>query len=141
MMLDEARVRFCDWNESGGSLEYDISHLHDDWDVVIQTYEVRGISYEEQLIYTSDFTLFRQGSAVPEDFARYPAAHKRQLWEIIFAIKQRFLDEVRPAIVEHFIKAPYGVTQRLALYRKHLDLREYDVEQTSHTFTFIRRTL
>ncbi len=140
-MLDEARIRFCDWGAGGGSLEYDISQLHHDWDVVIQTYEVRGTSYEEQLIYTSDFTLFRHGSAVPDDFARYPAAHKRQLWEIIFAIKQRFLDEVQPAIIEHFIKAPYGVNQRLALYQKHLDLQDYDVEQTSHTFTFIRRAV
>lgn len=140
-MLDEARIRFCDWDESGSSLEYDISHLHEEWDVVIQTYEVRGISYEEQLIYTSDFTLFRHGSMVPSDFSEYPAAHKRQLWEIIFAIKQRFLDEVRPDIVEHFIKAPYRVAQRLSLYRKHLDLQEYEVEQTSHTFTFIRRTV
>ena len=140
-MLDEARVRFCDWDEDGGSLEYDISQLHEDWDVVIQTYEVRGISYEAQLIYTSDFTLFRRGSAVPDDFSGYPAAHKRQLWKIIFAIKQRFLDDVQPAIVEHFIKAPYRVAQRLALYQQHLDLREYEMEQTSHTFTFIRRGL
>ncbi|MFD2787226.1 hypothetical protein [Hymenobacter rubripertinctus] len=140
-MLDEARIRFCDWDESGGSLEYDISNLHPDWDVLIQAYEVRGVSYEEQLIYTSDFTLFRRGSAVPEDFCTYPAAYKPPLWQVIFAIKQRFLNEVQPAIVEHFIKAPYRVAQRLTLYQKHLDLRAYDVEQTSHTFTFIRRAV
>lgn len=139
-MLDEARIRFCDWSKSGGSLEYDISDLHADWDVVIQAYEVRGISYEEQLIYTSDFTLFRHGSAIPADFSTYPAAYKRQLWKVVFAIKRRFFAEVQPVIVEHFIKAPYRVAQRLALYKKHLDLRDYDVEQTSHTFTFIRRT-
>ncbi len=34
-MLDDARIRFCDWDKSGGSLEYDISHLHAEWDVVI----------------------------------------------------------------------------------------------------------
>ena len=102
---------------------------------------MRGISYDEQLIYTSDFTLFRHGSVVPADFSEYPAAHKRPLWEVIFAIKQRFLDEVRPDIVEHFIKAPYRVAQRLALYQKRLDLQDYDVEQTSHTFTFIRRAV
>ncbi len=70
---------------------------------------MRGISYEEQLIYTSDFTPFRHGSAVPADFSEYSVAHKRGLWEIIFAIKQRFLEEVHPDIVEHFIKAPYQV--------------------------------
>lgn len=34
-MLEEARIRYCQWDRTGGSLEYDISYLHPDWDLVI----------------------------------------------------------------------------------------------------------
>ncbi|AMR26957.1 hypothetical protein A0257_07440 [Hymenobacter psoromatis] len=138
-MLEEARIRSCDWDEAGGSLEYDISHLHPAWDVVIQAYEIRSVTHDGHLVYASDFTLYRRGSAVPADFSSYPKAAKQQLWAIIFAIKRKFFVEVRPAVVEHFIKAPYQAETRLALYQLHLDLRDYDVALTSTTFTFLRR--
>ena len=138
-MLEEGCIRFCDWNEHGGSLEYDISSIHPDWDVVIQTYEVSGVSFDGQLIYASNFSLYARGSNVPTYFSLYPSDKKRKLWEVIFAIKRKFFAEVKPDIVEHFIKAPYQVSTRLALYEQHLDLLDYTIEQTTHTFTLIRR--
>ena len=138
-MLDNARILFCDWNKAGGSLEYDISHLHPTWSVVIQAYDVRSVTHDGRLIYSSDFTLYLAGSAVPADFSRYAKEDKRRLWEVIFAIKRKFFTEVQPDIVEHFIKAPYRAETRLALYRLHLDLQAYDVAQTNTTFTFLRR--
>lgn len=138
-MLEESRIRVCDWDEAGGKLAYDISHIYPDWNLVIQAYEIRNVTHDGKLVYASDFTLYNLGSAVPADFSGYPKAAKQQLWAVIFAIKQKFFVEVQPDIVEHFIKAPYQVDARLTLYRLHLDLREYDVEQTKTTFTFLRR--
>ena len=71
-------------------MEYDISDLHPDWDVVIQAYEVRSVTHDGKLIYASDFTLYLAGSAVPADFSHYPKADKQQLWSVIFDIKRRF---------------------------------------------------
>ena len=138
-MLEESRIRFCDWSKAGGSLEHDISHLHPEWDVVIQAYEVRSVTHDGKLVYASDFTLYRAGSAVPADFSRYPKTDKQRLWAVIFDIKRRFFAEVQPDVVEHFIKAPYQVETRLALYQLYLDLPDYEVEQTNTTFTFLRR--
>ena len=140
-MLEEARIRYCQWDRAGGSLEYDISYLHPDWDLVIQTYEVRSITHDGKLVYASDFALYRAGSVIPADFSAYPQLYKQRLWKVIFAIKRKFFEEVQPDAVEHFIKAPYRVDTRLALYKLHLDLQEYEVEQTNTTFTFLRRGL
>ena len=105
-MLEADRIRFCDWSTAGGSLEYNISHLHPGWDVVIQAYEVRSVTHDGRLVYASDFTLYRAGSAVPADFSGYAKADKQQLWGVIFDIKRKFFAEVQPDVVEHFIKAP-----------------------------------
>lgn len=137
--MEAARIRFCDWSTAGCSLEYDISHLHPDWDVVIQAYEVRSVTHDGKLVYASDFTLYLAGSAVPADFSGYAKADTQRLWGVIFDIKRKFFAEVRPDMVEHFIKAPYQVETRLALYRLRLDLQDYEVEQTNTTFTFLRR--
>ena len=121
-------------------MEYDISYLHSSWDVVIQVYEVRSVTHDGQLVYASDFTLYLASSAVPADFSGYPKADKQRLRAVIFDIKRKFFAEVQPDVVEHFIKAPYQVEIRLALYRLHLNLQDYDVEQTNTTFTFLRRS-
>ena len=140
-MLDEALILTCDWSVAGGTLAYDISHLEADWSRVVQAYEIRSITYDGKFVYNSEFQLFKTGSDIPANFSAYPTAAKRRLWQVIFAIKQRFLDEVRPDVVEHFIKAPYGAAARLALYQRHLNLSDYDVMLTPQTFTFIRRDL
>lgn len=81
-MLEESRILLCDWGFAGGRLVYDISHLHPDWDVVIQSYDVRSVTTEGELIYTSDFQLFRGGEAAPSDFSAYPSKLKGQLWAL-----------------------------------------------------------
>ena len=78
-MLEESRIRFCDWSKASGSLEYDISHLVPEWDVVIWAHEVRNVTHDGKLVYASDFTLCLAGSAMPADFSRYPKADKQQL--------------------------------------------------------------
>ena len=138
-MLDETRILLCNWGFAGGRMVYDIRYLHPQWDIVIQSYDVRSVTTEGTLIYTSDFQLFRHGEPAPSDFAAYPSNVKGRLWKVIFAIKQQFLDEVRPAVVEHFIKTPYDAGARLALYQQHLDLAAYDVVLTPPSFLFIRR--
>ena len=138
-MLEKARIRYCQWDYAGGSLEYDISYLHPDWDLVIQTYEVRSVTHDGKLVYASDFALYRAGSVIPADFSAYPKLYKQRLWEVIFAVKRKFFEEVRPDAVEHFIKAPYLVEARLALYRAYLSLPDYTIEQTNTTFTYLRR--
>ena len=107
--------------------------------MVIQTYEVRSVTHDGKLVYASDFALYRAGSVIPADFSAYPKPHKQRLWEVIFAIKRRFFEEVRPDMVEHFIKAPHRVEARLALYKAYLSLPNYVIEQTNTTFTFLRR--
>lgn len=53
-------------------IEYSIWHLHPDWDVLTQTYEIRLMTDEGRFIYHSDFQLFPLGSSVPADFSCYP---------------------------------------------------------------------
>ncbi|MGI4735576.1 MAG: hypothetical protein ACRYG7_10395 [Janthinobacterium lividum] len=108
-------------------------------DLVIQTYEVRSVTHDGKLVYASDFTLYRAGSVVPAAFCAYSKLYKQRLWEVIFAIKRKFFEDVRLDVVEHFIKSPYRVEARLALYKAYLNLPEYVIEQTSTTFTFLRR--
>jgi len=97
------------------------------------------VTHDGKLVYASDFTLYLAGSAVPADFSHYSKADKQRLWSVIFDIKRRVFAKVQPDVVEHFIKAPYRVETRLALYKLHLDLQDYDVVQTKTTFTFLRR--
>ena len=45
-MLEEARIRYCQWEYAGGSLKYNTSYFHPDWDLIIQTYEVRSVIHD-----------------------------------------------------------------------------------------------
>lgn len=121
------RIRFCNWSKAGGSFGYDISHLRPDWDAVIQTCEVRSVTHDGELIYAISFTLYLAGSAVPADFSNYSKAGEQRLWSAIVRHQAGFFAEVQPGADEHFIKAPYQVETRLALYKLHLDLQDYDV--------------
>ncbi|MFD2718356.1 hypothetical protein ACFST9_06495 [Hymenobacter monticola] len=138
--LEQSRIQYCDWTEAGGELEYDISHLHPDWGVLIQTYRVASQNYDGQLIYESEFTLYKRGESVACIFADYPKAAKIELWKIIFAVKRKFFDEVEPAIVTHHIKQDHSVDQRYQLYAKYLDLPDYDIVPSHHDFTYFRKS-
>ena len=138
--LEEGRIIACDWSASGGTLTYDISHLHDDWDTLIQTYTVESQTFDGKLVYGSEFLLFAKGASIPSSFQKYAKAVKAQLWQIIFAVKKRFFEEVRPDIVTHFIKQPYSIKQRFALYCKWLVLPDYEADRTNYDIIYTRKT-
>ena len=134
------RIIECNWGIEGGIVEYDISYLHEEWDILSQSYRIESVTLEGYLVYTSEFLLFKKGEIVPSDFSSYSKKLKKKLWQLIFAVKRKFFDEVRPDVVEHFIKQPYSVEQRYKLYKKWLDPPGYDVEKTKHTIIYIKRT-
>ena len=130
----------CDWSASGGTLTYDISHLHGDWDVLIQTYTVESQTLDGKLMYGSEFVLFAKGASIPSSFQKYAKAVKARLWQIIFAVKKKFFEEVQPDIVTHFIKQPHSIKQRFALYCKWLALPDYEVDRTNYDIIYTRKT-
>ncbi len=138
--LEEARIIECDWNTSGGTLTYDISHLHDDWDTLTQTYTVESQTLDGKLVYGSEFLLFAKGANVPSSFQRYPKAVKAKLWQLIFVVKKKFFEDVQPDIVTHFIKQPHSIKQRFVLYYKWLALPDYDVDRTNYDIIYTRKT-
>jgi hypothetical protein len=138
--VEEAHILDCNWSEAGGQLEYDLHYLHPDWGLLIQSYEVISQNYEGQLIYGSEFTLHKYQQAADSSFSRYPKPLKAYLWKIIFAVKRKFFEEVKPAVVTHFIKQTHSGIQRYHLYAKHLDLPNYDIELVNpHTFIYLRK--
>ena len=136
--LDPTRITFSGWSAEGWQLIYDISYLHPDWDELIQTYRVETQNYEGQLIYTSEFRLYRQGQAVASDFSAYPKAIKAQLGQLIFAVKHLFFEQEQPAVVEHFIKQEYSAAARCVLYTKYLSLPNYRVVLSKFDFVYFR---
>ncbi|RZK44624.1 MAG: hypothetical protein EOO61_03180, partial [Hymenobacter sp.] len=100
--LDPTRFH-SGWTADGWQLTYDLSYLHPAWGQLIQTYQVISQDYEGQYIYESSFALYKQGEQVASSFASYPKQLKAVLWQIIFAVKRRFFEQVDPDIVTHFI--------------------------------------
>lgn len=136
--MEEARVLACDWGVNGGQLEYDISYLHPDWDLLIQSYRIDTTDYEGRPIYTSEFLLFKQGEAEPSDFSAYPKERKVELWKVVFAVKRKFFEEIEPALVVHFIKQPISVAHRYRLYSTYLALPNYRIDRTAHDIIYTR---
>lgn len=136
--LDETRILSCDWDEAGGSLEYDISYLHPDWRQLTQTYRIYSQTYEGQYIYYSEFRLYKYGEQAAASLRNYPKPLKAMLWQVIFAVKRKFFEEVRPAIVEHFIKQEHSVAQRHRLYAAHLSFPNYDIVCSEHDIVYFR---
>jgi len=137
--LEAGRIVACDWSASGGTLTYDISHLHDDWDVLIQTYTVESQTLDGKLVYGSEFLLFAKGAIIPSSFQKYTKAVKAQLWQVVFAVKKQFFEDIRPDIVTHFIKQPHSIKQRFALYCKWLALPDYEVDRTNYDIVYTRK--
>ena len=138
--LAEERIKSCDWDVSGGSLVYDISYLHPDFADVTQSYTIESVDWEGRLVYGSEFLFFKKGEAFPSDFGQYPKALKAQLWQVVFAIKRLFFEEVKPDIVLHFIKQPHSVAGRLELYQKQLALPGYLITRNSQEIVYTRQS-
>lgn len=137
--LDKTRILSCDWDEHGGSLVYDISHLHPEWSQLVQTYRIDSQTYGGHYIYTSEFRLYKRGEDVASDLAAYPKPLKAELWKIVYAVKDKFFEEVQPAIVTHFIKQPYSVGKRSRNYRKYLSFPNYDIVCSGSDITYFRK--
>jgi len=138
--LDEERILSCSWGKSGGSMECDISDIHEDFGQLTQSYTVESMTTDGKLVYGSEFLLFKKGKAVPEDFSRYPKEIKAKIWMLVFAIKERFFKEVQPDVVEHFIKQPYSVQQRFRLYSRWLRPPGYEIHKTAYTIVYTKKT-
>ncbi|MBF9239795.1 hypothetical protein I2I05_20545 [Hymenobacter sp. BT683] len=136
----EERILACDWDVSGGSLEYDISDLHPDFDVLIQSYTVESVDFEGRLVYGSEFLFFKKGRKIPSNLSRYPKAIKAALWQIVFSVKRKFFEEIKPDIVLHFIKQPHSVEERFKLYSKYLNLPNYTIEKSKHEIIYTKTT-
>lgn len=137
VILEDARIDFCDWSVAGGSLRYDISHLHPDWGFLVQSYRIDTQDFDGHYIYTSEFILFRQGEAIPSNFSSYPREAKIALWKVIFAVKRKFFEEVMPDIVVHFIKQPKSVADRFQLYATYLNLPNYIIDTTVQDIVYV----
>lgn len=139
-MLVSERIITCDWTSDGGFLEYDLSYLHPDLGTLIQSYEVYTTDTQGRRIYASDFLLFPRNSAEEKDFGNYPKALKAQLWEIIFLVKRRFFEEIKPDVVTHFIDATHSIERRFALYSRWLFLPDYVITKTRQQIVYTRAT-
>lgn len=137
-MMENDRIIACDWDESGGVLEYDINYLHPDLGVLLQEYTVSSTTYEGKQIYQSSFSLFAPNSDKLGDFSYLPKEVKAQLWSVVFAAKLKFFSEHHPDIVEHFVDGTYSLESRYKLYRSRLTPTGYDIalEKTKRTITY-----
>ncbi|RZL14196.1 MAG: hypothetical protein EOO62_06095 [Hymenobacter sp.] len=127
-MIEDDRINWCDWTADGGALEYDLNYLHPELGVLLQEYQVNPTTYEGKLIYQSDFYLFEVNALIPGDFQKLPRLIKSEPWEIIFAVKRKFFEEIKPEIVEHFIGREHSLEQRFALYCDKLNLPDYEID-------------
>jgi len=141
-MIEDDRINWCDWTSDGGTLEYDLSYLHPELGVLIQEYQVSSTTYEGKRIYQSDFYLFGLNDAVSGDFRHLSSEIKKQLWEVVFAIKRKFFDEIKPEIVEHFIDQEYSIEKRYKIYHSGLNLPDYEIniDKIRRTITCQRKT-
>lgn len=137
-MLSDPHCLRCDCDRHGGYIEYSIRHLHPDWDVLTQTYEIRSMTDDGRFIYHSDFQLFPIGSGIPASFAHYTPAVKAQLWQAIFRVKRYYLVAYEPDIVQHLIKQPYSVLRRYHFYQQHLSLPEYAISHDHFNIWYTR---
>ena len=140
-MIENDRINWCDWTANGGALEYDISYLHPELGVLLQEYQINSTTYEGKRIYQSDFYLFGPDSSIPGDFQHLPRELKNQLWEVVFAIKRRFFEEIKPEIVEHFIGQEHSIEQRYNRYVKNLKVLDYDIniDKIRRTITYQKK--
>ena len=138
-MLDNEKIISCDWNKNEGILEYDISHLHPDLDVLLQEYTTD--SYEGKRIYQSSFSLFRKGAEEPGDFSYLSKEVKEQIWDTVFAVKHKFFADCKPDIVEHFIEGAYSIEKRYERYHAGLMPLGYSIElnKTRRTITYYKQ--
>lgn len=136
--LEESRIIEHTNTEGEWTLTYDISHLHKDWDALTQVYTIESQNFEGKYIYESSFSLFLKGAIASSSFGGYAKALKAKLWAVIFAVKKKFFDEVKPDIVTHFIKQPHSIVQRFALYCKWFSLPDYDIDRTAHDIVYTR---
>lgn len=136
--IENERIITYEWDENGGALEYSLGYLHPDLDVVIQEYYVSSTTYEGKRIFQSSFSLFAPNSQEPGDFSYLPREIKKQLWDVVFAIKVKFFEEHHPDIVEHLVDGTYSLERRYELYRNKLTPTGYDVEleKTKRTITY-----
>ncbi|MBF9219740.1 hypothetical protein [Hymenobacter ruricola] len=116
--------------------------MHPELGALVQEYRINTTTYEGKRIYQSDFSLFGPDSVVPGNFDHLPAAVKTHLWKIIFAVKRKFFEEIKPEIVEHFISQEYSVEHRYQLYCRQLALPNYniDIERTKRTIVYQKKT-
>lgn len=141
-MLKTENIITNDWTVDGGSLEYDINDLHPTLSVLLQEYQINSTSYEGKRIYQSDFYLFGPDETIPGNFQHLPQHIKSNLWEIIFAIKRKFFEEIKPEIVEHFISQEHSLVQRYRRYCNQLAVTGYtiDIEEIKRTIVYQKKT-
>lgn len=139
-MLNDPHCLRCECDRHGGYIEYSIRHLHPDWDVLTQTYEIRSMTDDGRFIYHSDFQLFPLGSSIPADFSRYPREAKAALWQAVFRVKRYYLATFEPDIVQHLIKQPFSVPQRFAFYCQYLSLPNYDISHDRYNIWYVLKT-
>ena len=136
-MLNDPHCLRCECDRHGGYIEYSIRHLHLEWDVLTQTYEIRSMTDDRRFIYHSDFQLFPLGSSIPADFSRYPREAKAALCQAIFRVKRYYLATFEPDIVQHLVKQSFLVAQRFAFYRQHLSLPTYDISHDRYNIWYV----
>jgi hypothetical protein len=49
-VLNDPHCLRCECDRHGGYIEYSIRHLHPDWDVLTQTYEIRSMTDDGRFI-------------------------------------------------------------------------------------------
>jgi len=103
-----------------GEISCSINHIHPDWDILIQKYEIVSYTESGEYIHLSTFEVFKKGSSIPQVFSSYSSDYKKMLWDMVFMVKNFYLNTYKPGIVLHEVKSDISFNSRVKLYQERL---------------------
>jgi len=111
-------------------LRCDLSFIHPSLGNLIQLFVRDDEAYSHldgRQYWESAFRLFSSNDHATLTAKHLARAEKELIWNEIFRLKNKFLQDKKPDVVVHRIKYPFPFERRLALYRERLDLTHYDL--------------
>lgn len=111
-------------------LRCDLSFIHPSLGNLVQLFVRDDDAYghlDDRQYWESTFRLFLHDGQATLNAQHLGRAEKDLIWQEVFRLKNKFLQERRPDVVVHRIKYPFPFERRLALYRERLDFTDYDL--------------